>query len=222
MVTTTSARAAAILAVSTDGAARRLQLLDRSRIEIDALDLMAGLDQVLRHRQTHIAEPDESDPRHDVSFPCHCRLFLRRLQREPQIDHEQRRPPARSNSKPPSNTCGKNSVDRDHRHDRGEPDHRAPRRREPQPDRRDQIDHREKHRRRLPGDRLVSKASLRRDDDAAHLRPVIEPLEHRHRRPSRAGRSRAGGPARRVRSPSFGMDRLERTADRSLSRSGRS
>ena len=32
----------------------------------DALDLMAGLDQVLRHRQAHIAEPDESNPRHGV------------------------------------------------------------------------------------------------------------------------------------------------------------
>src|SRR6186997_2068206 len=45
----------------------RHQLLDRRRRDIDALDLMAGLDQVLRHRQTHVAEADESDPRHDCS-----------------------------------------------------------------------------------------------------------------------------------------------------------
>ena len=37
-------------------------------VDVDAFDLMAGLDQVLRHRQAHIAEPDESDPCH-ASLP---------------------------------------------------------------------------------------------------------------------------------------------------------
>jgi hypothetical protein len=30
------------------------------------LDLVPGLDEVLRHRQTHVAETDETDARHDV------------------------------------------------------------------------------------------------------------------------------------------------------------
>jgi hypothetical protein len=29
---------------------------------------MPGLDQILRHRQAHVAQPDEADPRH-VSLP---------------------------------------------------------------------------------------------------------------------------------------------------------
>jgi hypothetical protein len=44
--------------------AGRFELLDRRRIDIDAFDLMAGLEQILRHRQSHIAEADKSDARH--------------------------------------------------------------------------------------------------------------------------------------------------------------
>ena len=67
MVMTTSARAAATLAISTLVPPAAFELLDRGRIDVDAFDLMAGLDQVLRHRQTHIAEADESDARHRAS-----------------------------------------------------------------------------------------------------------------------------------------------------------
>ena len=61
---TTSARAAAILAVSTPAPPAAFSFSTAAAIDVDALDLMAGLDQVLRHRQTHIAEADEADARH--------------------------------------------------------------------------------------------------------------------------------------------------------------
>ena len=88
MVMTTSARAAATLADSTLAPPAALSLLDRGRIDVDAFDLVAGLDQVLRHRQTHIAEADKSDARHaalpvfgihperlDMRFGCSCADF---------------------------------------------------------------------------------------------------------------------------------------------------
>jgi hypothetical protein len=46
--------------------AGRLEPVGRRGGDVHALDLVAGLEQVLRHRQAHIAEPDESDPCHEV------------------------------------------------------------------------------------------------------------------------------------------------------------
>ena len=34
--------------------------------EIEAADLVAGLDEIERHRPAHVAEADEGDPGHDV------------------------------------------------------------------------------------------------------------------------------------------------------------
>src|SRR5262249_12468509 len=36
------------------------------RVHIDALNLMARLEQILRHRQSHVAEADKSDARHST------------------------------------------------------------------------------------------------------------------------------------------------------------
>ena len=57
------------------GAAGRHQLGDRGRIDVHALDLVAGLEQVLRHRQTHIAEPDKSYARHGALPDLHLRMM---------------------------------------------------------------------------------------------------------------------------------------------------
>ena len=54
-----------------DRAARGFQLVGRGLAHIDAFDLMAGLDKIVRHRQAHVAEPDESDPCHGCP-PIRC------------------------------------------------------------------------------------------------------------------------------------------------------
>ena len=61
MVMTTSARAAASFALCATRAAGRLEPVGRRAGDVDALDLVAGLEQVLRHRQAHIAEPLRRD-----------------------------------------------------------------------------------------------------------------------------------------------------------------
>ena len=91
------------------GAARRFQFGDRGRIDVDALDLVAGLDQVLRHRQTHIAEPDKSDARHGA-LPVS--LYLRRAVPAPISTPAKDRAraarlPARRSPSCAPNTCGK-------------------------------------------------------------------------------------------------------------------
>ena len=53
-------------------AAGSAQLVSLDAAHVDALDLMTCLDEVLRHRQAHVAEPDESDPCHRQP-PCALR-----------------------------------------------------------------------------------------------------------------------------------------------------
>ena len=89
----------------------------------------------------------------------------------------------------------KEHFDGSHRNHRGEPEHRAPRRGEPQPDCRHQVQHREKHRRGLPGDRMRFKALSGRGADAADLDPVVEPLDQRHGRHEAQKQDQIVGPA---------------------------
>ena len=63
-----------------------------------------------------------------------------------------------------------------------EPHHRAPCRREPQPDRGDEVDHGKDTVAVCRGDGMRLEATVGRRADAAYLRPVIEPLDQRHDR----------------------------------------
>ena len=78
--------------------------------------------------------------------------------------------------------AGKEDFDHHHGHDRREPHHRAPRRGEPQADRRHQIDDGKKHRRRLPRHALHLESLIGGRTDAADLAPMIEALQQRHPR----------------------------------------
>jgi hypothetical protein len=106
------------------------------------------------------------------------RPFSRRHERQQEIGQQQDRLD-QDDSDVPAINLRKQHFDRGHRHDRREPHHRAPRRGEPEADRRNEIDHREKDGRRLPGRRLEFEPAARRNDDAGHLRPVEQALDHR-------------------------------------------
>ena len=93
------------------GAAGRHEFGDRGRIDVHALDLVAGLDEVLRHRQTHIAEPDKSYARHGALPDLFCFVTAAAPApiSTPARDKARavRLPTGRSAGSPP-NTCGKN------------------------------------------------------------------------------------------------------------------
>src|SRR5579859_5886080 len=65
----------------------------------------------------------------------------------------------------------KHQFDHRHRDDGREPDHSAPGRGEPEPDRGDELDHREIDGRGLPGHRLVFERIVLAADEARDLRP---------------------------------------------------
>src|SRR5262245_51265060 len=106
------------------------------------------------------------------------RLLARGHQRKPQIGPEQDHL-HRDDPDVAAKDLRKQQLHRRHRDQRGEPHHRAPRRGQPQPDRRDRIDDREEHRRHLIGRRIGIEAGRERRADAADDRPVIEALDQR-------------------------------------------
>ena len=68
MVMTISTPDAAALTLPAALPAGRDQRVDLRLAHVEALHRVPGLEQVLRHRQTHVAEPDEADPRHALSL----------------------------------------------------------------------------------------------------------------------------------------------------------
>src|SRR5664279_1199677 len=180
MVMTTSARAAAVLAVSTPTPPAALSLATAAALISTpstwwpALSRFCAIGKPMLPSPTNAMRAMTPSPLYFSSL----RLFLRRFQRQSQIKHKQAafQQIAQQTA---AEHLRKKYFNRQHRGHRGEPDHRAPSGGEPQPNRRDQIDHREEHRGGLPSDRMVLEHFIGIDADAAHARPMIEPLEHR-------------------------------------------
>ena len=69
MVMTISAPDAAAFTLPAACAAGRGQRVGLRLAHVEADARVAGLEQVARHRQAHVAEPDEADPCHAVPLP---------------------------------------------------------------------------------------------------------------------------------------------------------
>src|SRR5260370_19747990 len=103
------------------------------------------------------------------------RLLARGHQREPQVNSEQQHV-HHDDPHVSAVDLRKQKLHRSHRDHGGEPHHRAPRRGQPQPHPRHQIDDREDHRRHLIWRRIGSDPGGNRRPDSTNDRPMIEAL----------------------------------------------
>ena len=111
---------------------------------------MTGLEEIARHRQPHVAEPDETDPRHAPSPYPYCvfgfiAAALADSTAKGQIGNDHQRLVQHNNEQAVVN-LRKERLDDDHRDRGGEPDHRPPRRGKPQTDGGNEINDSEKYR----------------------------------------------------------------------------